>query len=100
MTFKPLQTLELLIVLVLVGLLALAALTLADYAANSGEYRFGTEVAGWAYQSPDHYLAVSVAQLALPAIGLAAGLFTRQDDIRRAVRGIMLALAIAVLVLL
>ena len=99
LTFKPLQTLELLIVLVLVGLLALAALTLADYAANSGEYRFGTEVAGWAYRSPDHYLAVSVAQFALPAIGLVAGLFTRQARIRCAVRGIMLALAIAVLVL-
>ena len=100
MTFKPLQILEFLIVLALVGLLMLAALTLADYAANGGEYRFGTEVAGWAYRSPAHYIAVSVAQLALPAIGLAAGLLTRQEGIRRSVRGGMLALAIAVLVLL
>ena len=100
MTFKPRQILEFLIALALVGLLTLAALTLADYAANSGEYRFGTEVAGWAYQSPDHYLAVSVAQLALPAIGLAAGLLTRQEGLRRSVRGGMVAPALAVLVLL
>ena len=92
--------LELLTALALLGLLVLAALTLAHYAANSGEYRFGTEVAGWAYRSPDHYLAVSVAQLALPVIGLAAGLLTRQEGLRRSVRGGMVALAFAVLVLL
>ena len=100
MTVRPLRIVEILTVLALVGFLLFAALTLADFVADSSAYRFGTEVSGWAYRSPGHYLGVSAAQLALPIIGLAAGLLTRRTAFRRSIRGGILALSLAVLVLL
>ena len=100
MTLKTLRIVEILIALALAGLLLFAALTLADFVADSSEYRFGTEVSGWAYQSSGHYLGVSVAQLVLPIVGLAAGLLTRRAAIRRSIRGGMLALSLATLFLL
>jgi hypothetical protein len=57
--------------LVAVGLMASGFLV--DYSLTSTEYRFGSEVAGWRYNSPHHYVASATFELMLAITGLLAG---------------------------
>lgn len=52
--------------LFLLGLVALGSIV--HYACYSAEYRFGSEVAGWRYNSASHFVGLAFAEL-LVAIG-------------------------------
>ena len=96
---KLLRVFDTLLVLALGGLLLVAVLLMGEYTMNAADHRFGSEVAGWAHQSANHYVATTAAQALLAALGLAAGFLVRSSGIRRVARigGPALSAMIAVL---
>lgn len=50
------------------GMMALSFLV--DYMLNSAEYRFGTEVAGWRYDSARNFVSFAIFELAVAVVGL------------------------------
>lgn len=54
-------------------LAALAGASLVHYLMYPGEYRFGSEVAGWRYASSAHFTGTALVELGLAAVGLILG---------------------------
>lgn len=59
------------------------------YIVKPDEYRFGTEVSGWVYISPLHYLGSLMALLAISVSGVLIGGFLRQRRLAVSLRGLL-----------
>ena len=97
---RLLRVFDTLLVLALSGLLLVAVLLMGEYTMNAADYRFGSEVAGWAHRSANHYVATTAAQALLAALGLAAGFLVRSSGIRRVARTSAFALSAMIAIFL
>lgn len=74
--------------------LAFSGYTLVDYLVAHNEFRFGTEVAGWRYQTKWHYVGSAAGEGLLALIGIVGGYFMTAQK----ARAILLLGAISALV--
>jgi hypothetical protein len=67
----PVRKVVNLVTAVLVVLALLAAADLIYFLTHRERYVFGTEVAGWKYESPANFILANVAVIGLALVGLA-----------------------------
>lgn len=68
---------------------------LISYASTPSAYRFGSEVAGWRYNSESHYLGLLWVELLLALGAIAIGISRLGVALTTMLRGTVLALFIA-----
>lgn len=69
---------------------------LISYASTPNAYRFGSEVAGWRYNSESHYLGLLWVELLLALGAMAIGISRLGIGLMAMLRGTVLVLFIAV----
>jgi len=67
---------------------------LINYLSAPAAYKFGTEVAGWRYDSPIHYLGSLLFELLLIGVVLGAGLSQLKIGVLLLLRGIVFVLVV------
>jgi hypothetical protein len=76
---KPIAILNVLVILIITLYLAVSVSDLIAYGLDPGEYHFGTEVAGFRYASPAHFVGSIIATLVIGAAALAAPIFCKPE---------------------
>lgn len=76
---KTLAILNGVAILIILLFVAVDLSDLIQYVLQPGEYRFGTEVAGFRYASSTHFIASATTTLVIALVALAAPLFCKPE---------------------
>ncbi len=94
MTKNPLVIINKFLQVLLVIILFLYAYDLIDYLSSPELYKFGSEVAGWRYNSPVHYLGTLLFELLLISAVLGAGFSQLKISALLLLRGVVFMLTV------